>query len=112
MPQINRSFKKSFIKRLIIGHSLAEKGKNEYLGIAITGYRSTENGKAGITSPTIRFTDAEDNINAPATDLFDDLQKEIWMYLFKGKKAQPDLMDLISQEEQEQSGLNNMRVAL
>ena len=88
------------------------KGKNEYLGIAITGYRSTENGKAGITSPTIRFTDAEDNINAPATDLFDDLQKEIWMYLFKGKKAQPDLMDLITQEEQEQSGLNNMRVAL
>ena len=88
------------------------KGKNEYLGISITGYRSTENGKVGITSPTIRFTDAEDNINAPATDLFDDLQKEIWMYLFKGKKAQPDLMDLISQEEQEQSGLNNMRVAL
>jgi hypothetical protein len=44
--------------------------------------------------------------------LFDDLQKEIWMYLFKGKKAQPDLMDLITQEEQEQSGLNNMRVAL
>lgn len=88
------------------------KGKNEYLGISITGYRSTENGKVGITSPTIRFTDADDNINAPATDLFDDLQKEIWMYLFKGKKLQPDLMDLIHQEEQEQSGLNNMRVAL
>ena len=88
------------------------KGKNEYLGIAITGYRSTENGKAGITSQIIRFTEAEDNINAQATDLFDDLQKEIWMYLFKGKKLQPDLMDLITQEEQEQSGLNNMRVAL
>ena len=26
------------------------KGKNEYLGIAITGYRSTENGKAGMVS--------------------------------------------------------------
>lgn len=85
-------------------------GKEEYLGIKITGSRKTESGTVGMTSPTIRFTDAEENINAKATDLFDDLQKEVWMYLFKNKKSQPDLMDLIDEAEQE--GLNNMRVAL
>jgi hypothetical protein len=87
-------------------------GKEQYLGIKITGSRSTESGKVGLTSPTIRFTDENEDINAKATDLFDDIQQEVWLYLFKNKKAQPDLMDLISQEEQEKSGLNNMRVAL
>lgn len=87
-------------------------GKEQYLGIKITGSRSTESGKVGLTSPTIRFTDENEDINAKATDLFDDIQQEVWMYLFKNKKAQPDLMDLISQEEQDESGLNNMRVAL
>ena len=81
-------------------------GKEDSLGIRVTGYRKTESGSVGMASPAIRFTDAETNINKKAVDLFDEIQREVWAYVFMNKKAQ---LDIFAEKENE-SGLNNLNL--
>lgn len=81
-------------------------GKNEYFGIKIKGARKTESGTVAMTSPTIRFEDADGVINASATDLFDELQNEVYLYVYRNKKAQLDIF--ASSEPRDESGLNNI----
>lgn len=82
-------------------------GKNEYFGIKVKGARKTESGTVVMTSPTIRFEDADGNINANATDLFDDIQNEVYLYVYKNKRAQFDIF--ASAEPKDESGLNNLK---
>lgn len=84
-------------------------GKDKYFGIRITGSRKTESGVVGMTSPTIRFTDENEIDNTNVIELFNQLQNEIYLYIFKNKKAQLDMFT--EKDNQEVGGLNNLKIA-
>lgn len=87
-------------------------GKDQYLGLKLTGSLKCIVGSVGLASPNIRFDGEELGVEAQSKILFEDIQKEVWLYLFKNKKAQLDLIDLIDVVgEEEVNGLNNMKIA-
>jgi len=74
-------------------------GHDETEGIKITGSMKCESGAVGLATPTIVFSECEDFINKQAVELAEKVKKEVWNYLFKGKKAQFELELEVNEDE-------------
>lgn len=86
-------------------------GKDQYLGVKVTGSLKCVSGNVGLSSPNIRFESDNVGVEENAESLFYELQQEVFMYVFKSKKAQQDLLDQIDVVYEEQEGLNTMKIA-
>lgn len=80
-------------------------------GIKITGSLKTELGVIGLSSPTIRFDSEITNCNSDliflgdmAQKVFNDLQKEVWSFIYKGKRGG----ELFPETEKIEGGLNGV----
>jgi hypothetical protein len=85
-------------------------GKDQYLGIKVTGSIKCIVGSVGLASPSIKFESDEMGVEERARELFDEISQEVWLYIFKEKRAQLGMFPDANLEDE--SGLNNMRVAL
>jgi len=74
-------------------------GQDKTEGIKITGSIKCENGSVGLATPSIIFAECEDFIDKQAEELSEKVKKEVWNYLFKGKKAQFELELEVNEDE-------------
>lgn len=81
-------------------------GSGENLGIQLTGSRKTESGSIGQASPQIKFS-GELGIEQKAITLSEELKNLVWKYVFKNHRAQGDLFEEETVNEEPESGLNN-----
>lgn len=83
----------------VTGLTITEKG------IKISGSLACEGGVVGLASPLVKFESEseESEIGLAAQSVVDVLSKEVWSFIYAGKRA----ADLFSQKEVKKSGLNN-----
>jgi len=91
----------------VTGISLVGQGDLE--GVKISGSIQCELGTVGLASPTIKFNEEEVGIGEMAKRIIDELQVEVWMFIYKGKRSD----DLFNQkDEQKVDGLNTNEFSL
>lgn len=78
----------------VTGITVVGSEDNDNKGIKISGSLQTDLGVVGLASPIIRFEDAFNNsvdttilIGDLAETAFNEIQKEVWLFIFKGKRG-------------------------
>lgn len=92
-----RLYNEEILRCNVSGLTITEKG------IKISGSLDCEGGIVGLASPLIKFENDESEIGINAKAIVDELTKEVWAFIYAGKRAD----DLFNQKEPGQSGLNN-----
>lgn len=77
-------------------------GQEQLRGIKITGSLKCEYGSVGLATPNITFSSDKLGYESDVEDLCERVKSETYLYLFKSKKAQQDLVQQAEEAEQEQ----------
>lgn len=80
-------------------------GEGETEGILLKGKLDCDSAKIKIETPQYVFVEGEEELAKRAKGYAEAIKKEVWSYLFKGKKAQKEI-DFGDDEEKPKSGLN------
>lgn len=80
-------------------------GEDESEGIVLKGKLDCDGAKVKIETPQYVFIEGSEDLSERAKSYAEDVRKEVWGYLFKGKKAQQSL-DLEGESEKPKGGLN------
>lgn len=88
----NNAFDEIIKKIDVTGISLS--GKDDNQGVIITStFKADSNQKMAIITHRIRFKDTSYGFEEDVEDIVDDLEREVYAFLFKNKKAQLELFN-------------------
>lgn len=76
-------------------------GQEQLKGIKITGSLKCDYGSVGLATPNITFSSDKLGYESDVEDLCEIIKKETFLYLFKNKKAQQDLIQQAEEAEEE-----------
>lgn len=86
------AFKEITNKITVTGVSLS--GKDDNVGVVITGtFTADSNQKMAINSHRMKFTDERYGFEEELEEIIGDIEREVYAFLFKNKKAQLTLFD-------------------
>lgn len=92
-----RGYNDEILRCKVSGLTITEKG------VKISGSLICDEGTVGLASPLIKFENEESDIGLKAKSIIEELSKEVWGFIYAGKRAD----DLFNQKESDKSGLNN-----
>ena len=88
----NNAFEEIIKKIDVTGISLS--GKDDNQGVIITStFKADSNQKMAINTHRIKFKDTRYGFEEDVEDIVDDLEREVYAFLFKNKKAQLELFN-------------------
>lgn len=70
---------------------IAFAGKDDNVGLSITGYRQTEHGRVRFKVPRVKYLQGVDDVCAWLTVFADAVVNEVHAYLFEGKIAETEV---------------------
>lgn len=75
-------------------------GNDQLSGIKITGSLKCDTASVGMATPNITFASEKLGYEEEAQKLAEDIRKETYLYHFKNKKAQQDLLSQVEEAEE------------
>lgn len=90
--EFSRSFADELLENIEV-RGITLSGKEDKVGVIVTSVLSVLNGKTAINTPRIILSSEKFGFEQELEEIIHKIEKEVYLFLFKGKKAQLELFD-------------------
>lgn len=110
--EYGRNFADEMLKNIEV-RGVSFSGQDDNIGVVLTGmFTVSNNQKTAINTPRLKFSSETFGFEEELEEIAQDIETEVYAFLFKGKKAQLDLFGSAAEtddenDETEESGVQN-----